>query len=128
MRASYLHWIFNVVIAAVWLGNGLFAKLLNQVPRHQQIVGEILGTEHAGWITGAIGLGEILIAVWVVSGRWPRIVAAVQILLVAMMNILEFVLVPELLLWGRLNAVFAFLFIVFVFLNGFLLSTRKNAS
>ena len=40
------------------------------------------------------------------------------------MNTLEFVLVPDLLLWGKLNAVFAVCFILVVFFNEFVL--HKN--
>jgi putative exporter of polyketide antibiotics len=51
--------IFNYLIAAVWLINGLFCKLFNLVPRHQEIVSNILGHEHAALLTKLIGLGEL---------------------------------------------------------------------
>ncbi|MEX2380936.1 MAG: DoxX-like family protein [Opitutales bacterium] len=127
MKPRQLHWILNCLLAAVWLINGLFAKVLNFVPRHQEIVAEILGEEHAGWMTNVIGLAEVLLAVWILSGRLPRSNAAIQILLVAAMNVLEFVLAPELLFWGKFNAVFAFVFIVIVFCNGFLLAPRRHS-
>lgn len=128
MKRRQIHLILNCLVAAVWLINGLFAKVLNFVPRHEQIVAEILGAKHAGWMTTAIGVGEIFIAAWILSDRWPRIGATIQILLVAVMNILEFLLVPEHLLWGRFNAVFACVFIAVVFINGFVLSPRRNSS
>ena len=37
------HQVLHYLIAAVWLANGLFCKVLNLVPRHQQIVARILG-------------------------------------------------------------------------------------
>lgn len=107
------------IIAAVWLTNGLFAKLLGWVPRHEEIVAAVLGAAHAGWITKAIGAGEVLIALWVVSGRLAKVGAVVQILLVAAMNVLELVFAREHLLWGPFNAVFALLFMGLVFYNGF---------
>lgn len=117
--------ILNMLVAMVWLINGLFAKLLNFVPRHREIVAEILGSQHAGWMTNAIGVGEVLLALWILSWRFPRVVAVIQILLVAAMNALELALVPDLLLWGPFNVLFAFVFIVAVFCNGFLLRARQ---
>ncbi|WP_017734083.1 DoxX-like family protein [Nafulsella turpanensis] len=106
-------------IAAVWLVNGLFCKVLNMVPRHQQIVESILGEEFAGPLTIIIGIAEVGMAVWILSGIQPRLNAIAQISVVALMNIIEFVVVPELLLWGRFNAVFALLFIWVVYYKEF---------
>jgi hypothetical protein len=106
--------LLTYVIALVWLVNGLYCKLLNGVPRHQEIVGWILGTQHSALLTKWIGVGEVLMAIWVVSGYWRRQNAMVQIGIVLLMNILEFVLVPHLLLWGKLNLVFALLFAVVI--------------
>lgn len=41
-----IHRILTYLIAAVSLINGLFCKVLNLVPRHRQIVAEILGEDH----------------------------------------------------------------------------------
>src|SRR5580765_1654280 len=106
------HQIINYFIAAVWLINGLVCKVLNLVPRHQEIVARILGTEHSRAFTVSIGIAETLMAVWIISGIWKRMNAIVQIVVIASMNALEFFLVPDLLLWGRANALFAFLFIL----------------
>ena len=38
---------FTFLIAGVWLVFGLYCKVLNQVPRHEEIVAQILGTEQA---------------------------------------------------------------------------------
>jgi uncharacterized membrane protein YphA (DoxX/SURF4 family) len=107
--------LLNYLIAAVWLVNGLFCKVLNLVPRHQQIVERILGNTHAKLLTKAIGLSEIAMAAWIVSGFLPRLNAIVQMTIIATMNLLEFILAPDLLLWGRFNAFFAFLFILLIF-------------
>jgi len=40
------------------------------------------------------------------------------------MNTLEFILVPDLLLWGRLNSLFALLFISLVYYNEFVLNKK----
>jgi len=112
-----LHKALTYLIASVWFINGLFCKLLNLVPRHREIVSQILGREFSGIMTKAIGLGEIGIALWVLSGSKSRIAAIVQILLVLTMNIIEYVMAPDLLLFGRLNIVFAILFSIIIFLN-----------
>lgn len=104
-------------IAAVWIVNGLCCKILNLVPRHEEIVAEILGNDHSRMLTILIGVSELLMAVWVLSGYKRRLNALTQIAIVASMNILEFSLAPDLLLWGRLNALFALLFILLIYFN-----------
>ena len=102
--------LLTLLIALVWLANGLLCKVLLLVPRHAAIVARILGPAHATGLTRLIGLGEIGMAAWVLSGIRPRWCAWAQIVLIISMNILEALLAPDLLLWGRLNAVFAVLF------------------
>ncbi len=110
--------------ATVWLVSGLLAKVLGLVPRHQEIVARILGPDHAGVLTRLIGLGEIGVAAWILSRLAPRWCAAVQIGLVLVMNALEAVLAPDLLLWGRWNAGFAVLFAGLVYYSEFVLRPR----
>ena len=113
--ANWQHYVF----ATVWIINGLFCKVMNLVPRHQEIVAKILGNEHAGLLTFLIGVAEIGMAVWILSGIQKRLNALTQIFVIAIMNILEFFLVPDLLLWGRVNAFFAFVFILLIYYNEF---------
>lgn len=113
-------WVINCLIAAVWLVNGLFCKVLNLVPRHREIVGRILETSHAALLTTLIGLLEIIMAIWIVSRVQSKLNAVVQMLLVATMNTLEFILVPDMLLWGKLNSLFAFIFILVIYCNEFI--------
>jgi hypothetical protein len=115
VKHKIIHWF----IAAVWLVNGLFCKVLNLVPRHQQIVARIVGGEYAGTLTRLIGLSEMLMAAWIISGWRPRLNALVQVLVIACMNTLEFLLAPDLLLWGRFNALYAFLFIILILYHEF---------
>ena len=109
----------RLAIALVWLGNGLGAKVLGLVPRHEEIVARILGTAHAPTLTSAIGFGEILIGLWCLSGRRPKLCALTQVTLVLAMNVIEQVLAVDLLLWGRLNLVFALGFIGVVYWQAF---------
>lgn len=114
--------IITVLISLVWLINGLICKVLGLVPRHEMIVGRILGTEYAYAATKFIGVMEILMFVWVISKIQRRLCALAQMLLVAVMNIMEFILVPDLLLFGKFNSIIAFLFICLIYYNEFVLS------
>src|SRR5690349_18565465 len=108
MAPATIHYL----IAMAWLVNGFFCKVVNLVPRHQEIVARILGDEHARLFTLLIGLAETGMAVWILSCVARKLNAIVQMAIIAAMNVLEFILAPDLLLWGRLNALFAFLFII----------------
>ncbi|MDO6853400.1 DoxX-like family protein [Cellulophaga lytica] len=119
MQKKTLNKIVTIVIGLIWLANGLLCKVLNLVPRHQKIVGNILGDEFEKPLTVSIGVLEIFMAVWIVSGYKSRVNAMLQMLIIAVMNILEFALVPELLLWGKYNIVFALLLICVIFYNEF---------
>ncbi len=126
MKRSTLHKILNYLIAAVWLINGLFCKVLNLVPRHREIVGRILGDDHARFLTLLIGLAEIGMTIWILSRIKSRFSAVFQIFIVATMNIIEFFLVPDLLLWGRFNCIVALMFIILVYANEFALSKPRQ--
>ena len=119
MKEASKHQILNFLIASVWFINGVFCKVFNLVPRHQEIVGKILGNDHAKLFTLWIGIFEAALAIWILTKLFSKLNAFVQILLVAFMNTLEFILVPNLLLWGRANAFFALLFILLIFYNEF---------
>lgn len=120
--------ILNIFIATVWLVNGLFCKVLNLVPRHQEIVSKILRLDStsAKIITILIGISEVLLVVWILSRIKHRLNAIVQIVIIGTMNTLEFVLAPELLLWGKVNSVFAFLFIILIYYNEFVLNNKNQ--
>lgn len=90
------------------------------------IVARILGEEHSLLFTRLIGISEMLMAVWVLSRFRSRLNAIAQMIIVAVMNTIEFFLAPDLLLWGRLNAFFALLFILLVGWNEFVLGKKAN--
>ncbi|WP_299436862.1 DoxX-like family protein [uncultured Aquimarina sp.] len=122
MTIRTIHKILTFCIASIWIANGLFCKVLNLVPRHEQIVAQILGADYSRVLTMLIGLSEIVMAIWILSKFKSRLNAVTQILIVGVMNTLEFILVPDLLLWGKLNSLFAFVFIVVVYFNEFYLN------
>ena len=119
------HRLATSIIVLVWLINGLFCKVLNLVPRHQEIVGRILGEQHSRILTMVIGILEIVMVVWIVSRFKSRFCAIFQMTIVGTMNIIEFVLAPDLLLFGRMNIFFALIFILLIYVNEFMASRKR---
>ena len=109
----------RVFFAAVWLVNGVWCKIMDGVPRHREIVARILGEEHAPVLTRMIGAGEVVMAAWILTGiRW-KWSCAMQIAAVVAMNVIELLLAPDLLLFGRYNALIALAYIAVVAWAGF---------
>nr|WP_262914133.1 DoxX-like family protein [Portibacter lacus] len=119
-----IHKILSFFIAAVWLVNGLFCKVLNLVPRHQEIVARILGSEYAPIITLIIGSLEILMVVWILSGYYSKLNTITQISIIILMNIIEFILARDLLLFGYANILFAILFSGLIYYNEYTLKSK----
>jgi hypothetical protein len=125
MKNSIIHKVLNYGIAMVWIVNGLFCKILNLVPRHELIVSEILGADHARLLTILIGLSELMMAIWILSRFKSKLNGIAQIVIIAMMNTLEFILVPELLLWGKFNSIFAGMLVLTIYYNEFVLNKKS---
>ena len=117
LTTSIAYQSISVVIGLVWLVNGLVCKVLGAVPRHEAIVARILGHDYAHQLTVMIGLSEMVMAVWVWSGKWKKLNVWTQITLVAVMNTLESLIAQDLLLWSKWNLVWAGVFISIVYLN-----------
>jgi hypothetical protein len=66
--------------------------------------------------------------VWVISRIYSRFAAVIQILLIAAMNIIEFVLAPDLLLFGKMNIVVAGFFILVLVSNEVVYQRRISSS
>lgn len=124
MNLRISHVLTNIFIASVWFVNGFFCKVMDLVPRHRAIVAQILGHEFARIGTNLIGVGEILIAVWILSRIKSRFCAVFQMFMVGIMNIIEFVLIPDLLLFGRQNIVLATMFMILIYIHEFILGRR----
>ncbi len=116
--------VLNTAIAAVWLINGLVCKVLNLVPRHREIVAHILGAGHAATLTILIGILEVSMGIWILTNYKSRLCTILQVIVVATMNIIEFFCVPDMLLFGRVNALVATGFIIIVLANEFLLKAH----
>lgn len=124
MKDKNIHRILTICIAMVWVVNGLFCKVLNFVPRHEQIIARILGDNYSRPFAVLIGLSEIGMAIWILSRISRRLNAIAQIITITTMNILEFILVPDLLYWGKVNSIFAFMFILMIYFNEFYLNKQ----
>ena len=57
--------------------------------------------------------------VWILSNYKSKLSAVLQMAVVAVMNVLELLFVPHLLLWGKMNMIYAFIFIVLIYFNEF---------
>ncbi|MEM1059365.1 MAG: DoxX-like family protein [Verrucomicrobiota bacterium] len=91
-------WAIRIAAAGVWFFFGFVLKVLGAEPRHEAIVAAVLGSAVAGPATVLVGLGEIVLGVWVLSGWRPRICAAAQTAAILAMNTLELIFAQELLL------------------------------
>ncbi|MFT4092652.1 MAG: DoxX-like family protein [Niabella sp.] len=111
-------------IATIWFINGFLFKVLNLVPRHQEIVSRILGVAHAHLYTIIIGIGEVCMGIWIIQGDLPKLNALMQIIIIALYNILEYYMAPDLLLFGYYNYAVAAVFMLIIFYYGFIL--RKD--
>jgi len=99
-------------VASVWLVHGLYNKLLGGSPRRLAIVQSVpgLGGAPGVGVLAAVGVFEVLLAVWILSGwaRWRC--ATTQTVALLSMNVVELTFARHLLLWPAgllpLNAVF----------------------
>ena len=97
-QSEWFHIASQIVIGSVWIFHGLYSKILNGIPRHRLIVGNILGESNAGRATKAIGVLEILLGLWAFSG-WEQVGCAIaQTLAIGSMNTLEIFLAGDLLI------------------------------
>ncbi len=78
----------RLAIAAVWLYQGGWCKLVAPNERHLTIVADLpgVGPAHARKALAVVGSVEVALAAWVLSGRAPRTAAALQTALLGAMN------------------------------------------
>src|SRR5215831_14967134 len=78
-------------VAGVWLVHGLYNKLLGGSPRHLAIVQSVPGFAGAAGarLMIAIGVCEVALAAWMLSGRALRACAATQTVVLLSMNAVE---------------------------------------
>jgi uncharacterized membrane protein YphA (DoxX/SURF4 family) len=86
--ASFAVGAIRTVVSAVWVYEGSWKKVLARAPEEAAIVASVpgLSARAARTATLALGIGETVLAAWVLSGRRPRACAIVQTGLVVGMN------------------------------------------
>lgn len=110
--------LIRISIALVWLYEGLWCKLLGEMPHHAEVIASVpfIGPAAARAALIALGLAECGIAVWVLSGARMRVAALVQTILLVAMNaggtIWAWRLIPD--PGGMLVQNFAFLVLIWV--------------
>jgi len=76
----------RIIVALTWLYQGLWLKVIARDPHHLEIVQRV-GLPHPELALMTIGIGESLLGLAVLSGFFPRSVAAFQIVLILAMNL-----------------------------------------
>ena len=94
-----MHRAAAFLLASVWFTNGFGAKLLGLVPRHRLIVERFFGAAAAPLTTRAIGVAEIAMSAWILSGKERGWCAAAQAAVIISMNGLELLRARDLLLF-----------------------------
>ena len=86
----------------------------------------ILGNDISFVAAKVIGALEICMFIWIISRKFSRLAAVSQIIIVLTMNIREFILVPDLLLFGRMNIIIALVFVSVIYLNEFIIKPKAS--
>jgi hypothetical protein len=91
----------TLVVASVWFVHGAYNKLLHGSPRHLAIVQAVPGLSGATGehVLMAVGIFEVAIAIWVLSGWTAHLCAATQTVALLSMNVVELSVARGLLLW-----------------------------
>ena len=86
----------RVIVALVWIYEGLWCKLLSGCPSHAAIVRSLPApiSRVADALLIAVGAAEVALALWILSGWKARVAFWAQALLLVLMN-------GGGLLWGR---------------------------
>ena len=82
-------WLIRLAVAAVWLYEGLWCKLLGREPRQLQIVQSVprLGPIAGATFLKLLGAVETVVALWALSGIAPFWCAIVQTALLVTLNV-----------------------------------------
>jgi hypothetical protein len=80
--------IIRASVAAVWLYEGLWCKLLGRVPLQVEVVTAVprLGPRFGSAFLKALGAVEVALAAWVIVGITPGLCAIVQTALLVVLN------------------------------------------
>jgi uncharacterized membrane protein YphA (DoxX/SURF4 family) len=81
--------VLRGVVAAVWLYEGLWNKLLGRAQREAEVVAAVpgFGPRFGRPFLKALGVVEVFVAIWILSGIMPGVCAIFQILLLIALNV-----------------------------------------
>ena len=81
-------WLIHCAVAAVWVYEGLWCKLLGGQPHQLQVVKTVpnYGSRLGKFLIKALGLIEVALAIWVLSRFAPILCAVAQTLLLIALN------------------------------------------
>ena len=81
-------WLIQIAVAAVWLYEGLWCKLLNGEPRQMRVIETVprYGSRVAARLLKSLGMVEVAVAIWVLTGMAPIVCAAFQTVLLVTLN------------------------------------------
>lgn len=82
------HWLIRAAVAAVWLYEGLWCKLLRGEPQEFEIVKAVprYGPRFGVPFLMALGVVEVVLGLWVLTGLAPLYCALVQTILLVSLN------------------------------------------
>ncbi len=83
------YWLIRGAVAAVWLYEGLWCKLLRGEPREIEVVKAVprYGERFGVPFLMTLGVVEVSIALWVLSGAEPFLCALAQTVLLVTLNV-----------------------------------------
>ncbi len=81
-------WVMQGAVAFVWLYEGLWCKLLGREPRQRDVVAAVprFGAAIGGTFLVALGVVEVVLALWVLSRVAPHACAIAQVALLVALN------------------------------------------
>lgn len=81
-------WLIRLAVAAVWIYEGLWCKLLHGQPHEVDVVQAVpyFGPRIGSQVLLLLGVAELALAAWVLCGLAPVACAATQSMLLLMMN------------------------------------------
>ena len=82
-------WLIRLAVAGVWLYEGLWCKLLGRAPRQVEVAQAVpfLGPRAGGPLLKAVGLAEVALAAWALSGWTPIVCAIAQTIFLLSLNV-----------------------------------------
>lgn len=116
-----LLWLAHLAVAAVWLYEGLWCKLLKGEPHQFQVVAAVpyVGPRAGELFLKLLGAGEVGLGMWALSGLAPLQCAGAQTLLLVTLNAIGLVWARHIIHdpAGMVIKNFAFLVLVWISAN-----------